>query len=264
MKRTALFLIALICALPARAEIGSNIQRFQEALTSFEQLKAKAAAQGKMPRLDDPAAAKAIRTLSDVNLTFSIGRFRPGPETIAADLCGMPLRAAFAYILSGIAPEDLAKSATDAAAQRRAVMQKSRNIVAYQDEVVPLMRFSIHCSAQHMPYLRDFAAKLKPEEMNAIRRQGIAKVRGGAAQLVGFVVALTGQSGISETNRRLLLAIIAADMPLLAPVLKPEARAQLRAGLSPAIARAPDTYKAYLINIDRALDSADCSGLCAY
>ncbi|MDE2577823.1 MAG: hypothetical protein KGL46_03375 [Hyphomicrobiales bacterium] len=261
--RLALVLVFTAAPLAARADAAAEMKRFKDAFAHFTELRETAQAKGEMPTLADPDTARTLAVLGDATHSFGKGDFQASGQTIEGNLCGMPVATAMSYLFSGLDQTKLGP-ASDPATQVAVKKTQTENTKKYQNEMTPLIAFGIHCMALHAPFLQKFVSTLPPAQMTETRRAGLAKMRLGVTQMVTGATLAAADPNLSDANRGVLVAAIARDAPTLVPILKPEARAGLKASFEPALAKAPEALKPDMNAILGELGRQTCEGLCAY
>jgi hypothetical protein len=249
---------AAILAIPASAQAqDARLAHFQQANAALRQVMARPDA---APGLDDPAYAKEVSDAFDLQV---IPVIKDQPLGAVLNLCAEPGRTGDAYMQQGLAPGDLAGLEPKAAAAR-AREAHARNAMRFQDELGFAGRFEVACMAVEVDKLDAFIRTLKPEEMTPARRQGLAQMQDGLAQLVSNA-ALSLFMPIRPGNREARLDMLADDFDSIARSMTPASRQKAAKTIDgvlqmPALSANAHTQ---LAAVRRSLDQAPCNALCS-
>jgi hypothetical protein len=138
----------------------------------------------------------------------------------------------------------------------------SRNYIAYQDEMTPLIGFAVTCLAQAMPAAADFWEGLKPADRTPVRQQGLAKMRNGIVEIYGGAIKGLSDPSMRAGNRKILLDAVSGSAVDLASVLNPAQRKQVISLVELVMATASPAYKGGLSHIRQVMSTAPCNSLC--
>jgi hypothetical protein len=182
---------------------------FDEAARQYDRLAVKAYAAGQMPRLADPLAGPVLRRLSDGKAVLGSGTYGPADLGPLTAICGKVNEVTVKYTMHGI--EELKPLAGgDRARLAEAVRQlETKNAREYEDEIVPLLAFSLRCMDKELPALTAFTASLKPDELTAVRIAGIEQFRSGAISLVVGAVQMLIDPDIGTEHKALMAESLA-------------------------------------------------------
>jgi hypothetical protein len=262
--------LALLIAASAPVAAETELQTYLAARQTFESLEADAAKVGDAPRLSDPRVRDTLAILSNASGTLGSPSFPVDDEAMQRDLCSVPIRTAFDYLQFGGEAfvdekvEEKQLSATSSREAIGAVMDElgERNMLKFQDEVVPLLAFAQRCIAGEAPWLTSFLEKLPPEQMTEVRRQGLRGFRGTVKQMAMEAVGLLANPLVHEDNRRLMLRSAARNLPALSEALSPDERAQVKREVEKLGADAPQADQPDIALILQTLNNTQCEGLC--
>lgn len=268
LVRPLIFALVLFLLLPCAtgqvaADVSSELEKYNAAAQKFEQLRSEAKKQDRLPRISEPETAATLAILANASGSLGTPAFPASAETMEADVCGAAFKATVAYMLFGLDKEiKPGMSSADSGQLFLAIQQK--NFSAFQDEVVPLLVFSTHCQALHIPVVENFIANLPVEQITAIRRNGIKQLRLGIRQMVVGSIQQLADPNLKDINRHAMFFGVVRDLPTFVPILKPEERAQMRQFLEQQIAIAPSEFQEQIKGTIAAFQTDKCEGLCKY
>ena len=272
MRGNSVVLASLVLLIAARAPVAAEteLQTYLAARQTFESLEADAAKVGDAPRLSDPRVRDTLAILSNASGTLGSASFPVDDEAMQRDLCSVPIRTAFDYLQFGLeafVDEKMKEKQLSATSSREAIGAVkdelgARNMLKFQDEVVPLLAFGQRCIAAEAPWLTTFMEKLPPEQMTEVRRQGLRKFRGGVKQMAMTAVGLLANPLVHEDNRPLMLKSAARNLPALSEALSLDERAQVKREVEKLGADAPQAYQPDIALILQTLSNTQCEGLC--
>jgi len=147
---------------------------------------------------------------------------------------------------------------------RNLVPMIQRNAIEFQEELTTLQPFHIHCMELQMPLLEEFIRALPPDQMTPARRDGLAKMRNGYAQMLTGMLQNMGDANFSVGYRGAVTNAIADASPALVSVLSLAQRAQLLEVVKQSESSTPSDFKAARARIEKALKNPACSELCAF
>ncbi len=177
-------------------------------------------------------------------------------------LCAVSSKVVMSFMLfdlkSHIDPKADSKTVAIKAA---AVMEE--NMRAFQGLLMHLQPFTIRCLGKQVDPINEFMAALPPEQMTAVRRNGVSQMKNGTAQMFAGALKNASDTSFDEAYRLALLKALAEAAPKLASTLGVTTRAQIKAASLPADEAVPAEFKPYLDEISKVLDGKACEGLCA-
>lgn len=213
-----LAVLALLTASVSPAAAETELQEYLEAGKTFESLKAEALKTGDVPRPSDPRVRDTLAILANNSRTFGSASFRFDDDAAKSDLCSVAVRATMTYGLFGleafVKEKGLSPTSGREAFYEATLELQGRNVVSFQDEVFPLLAFSVRCLAASLPWLAGFVEKLPSEQMTEVRREGLRKVRQGVREVVIGDIESLNHEGLREGNRRLLFSPSRAIYPV--------------------------------------------------
>ena len=106
--------------------------------------------------------------------------------------------------------------------------------------------------------------ELPAEQVTPVRRDGLAKVRSGYAEMLAGLMQIINEPRYGLEFRGAIAQAMAETAPALASLLTLPQRAQLllMMGHDPARAKLPEELAANLARIKAALGNEACTGLC--
>lgn len=258
--------LALICiGAPARAEENPQAARIVQdqikAHTELTEMIAKAnEGSGSAPRAADSRALALLRALTDARL-LSDTRYAASQINDQLSECSRvnALNAAYAMfdlkksIAPALAPEPMA--------QRLAVVIDS-NVVRFQSEISNLMPFLLRCMAESVVLIEAFAAALPPQDFTDVRRQGLAKMRGGIASVYVGALSVAIDARFEAAFRDALLTVLAETAWRFAAVLPLAQRQQIVQSIDGATPSAPQEHARRFERMREAMSDQRCDGLC--
>jgi hypothetical protein len=255
-----------LAAPPAQAE--SAIERYLAAEKTFDALKIEANAKGQMPRISDPRTALVLAVLADKSETFGTSAFPTGPAILENSICGISNKVAAEYRLAGLNEMIQSKKMNPDGDKKLYAAQLAelevKNLIAYQDEVLPLISFGVHCMAGVIPTLTSFFTSLPSEELTEARLQGLSQMRLGIKDMiVGSIVGL-GDTGIRDTHRVAGFDGLKRDLPQFVPVLTIANREDVIKTITALKVNVTAQQQKDIAAMLEALGSKTCEGLCAY
>ena len=218
---------------------GQQLDAAYSALASLIQQKQ---AKGEVPRLSDPADAKVLEAWFDS--VQRLGR----PPYIAKDVPAL----------------------IQALERQQAVMvpylqlaaSTPGNDVALQSEIIRSMAGLFTLFGAALPALDDFIGKLKPEEINNSRRQGLRQMRLGLKQMVSGAAQTLRTPGITPDNLMKLTESLSQNAPAIAKASTKADRAVMLALMQAALRVLSVNAQATMKDFVAAMSGTACEGLC--
>ena len=194
-----------------------------KAADSFAALAGDSARTGKVPRQTDPAAAPLL------NLVFDTSEVQTGgvqPMAALGGLSGWLLavnKVGIIYFLAGTGVTDPAAAAPDPSVAAKV----DANSVAYAPELGRYSDAALRLEAAIMDTVIAYLATAPQSELDRTKN-GIAQIRGGAAQTMNGLITALSINGMDDAWRRDRLAVLAEVAPRAAKFLLPEDLRALR------------------------------------
>ena len=211
----------------------------------FEAL--RAADPATMPRLADPRAAEALRTLADVP------RFLPARMSAqlpaVADTCGRVRDVIVAY-----------QSFEALQGGRLSPQRLLDNSAAYQDELALLQPFLAHCTARQVPLAEAALQQIDPRLRPQLRLGGLRRAQGTVMQLYASLSAALADARVRSASTRPLLDALAQTAGVHVRALTLDDRQRLREMAREQLRAAPTS--APWRRIQQAMADERCAALC--
>ena len=201
--------------------------------------------------------------MSDQKRFLTLRRFTQDDMPAVMDLCDMANRNDVSLMLHGLKAQiDPQMSPAEQASKMRSLMMA--NTIRFQPELIRLAPFHIHCLGLSVPLIVEFVRELPAEQMNTVRRDGLAKVRSGYTEMLAGLMQIINNTQYGLDFRNAIAKAMAETAPALVSLLTLPQRAQLllMMGLDPAGAKLPEDLAANLARIKAALGTEACTGLC--
>jgi hypothetical protein len=138
-----------------------------------------------------------------------------------------------------------------------------KNIETYFEEIYPILTFSAHCSAVHMPTVESFAQGLSATDMNETRKGGIRQVRSGAFSTVSGLLLTASDPTLGAPRTTEIMTLLAQDIDEFIIALTPEQRTQLLDQVSKLPATATTGREPQVKQITDTLKSTQCGKVCS-
>jgi hypothetical protein len=264
LRTSAVFAaIALTCSPAVASGAQDAVQRYFAAAAQVSELLSRPDLES-LPRAKDPQMAAAFAIITDVKAVLKPRRFTVNDLGVLSDVCSKNLEIMMKYALFDPKRKvDPKSNELTGFLQMMAFMNE--NVRAYQDEIAPLLAFSLRCPAVLIPLLGTFIARLPPEDFNETRRRGLEKMR--ISYLTSYLTGLRcftrdSSAPFAPANARRVIDALVDTAPVYAGFLPLDARARILAAASQARAATPKAAPA-IDKIVRAMARRDCVGLCA-
>lgn len=259
----SMVLAALAVAGSATAQSAASLQAFKQASVAVAAAIAQADAAAKPPpTLADPDTAPQIRAALD---PLVLAQIDAGDVAGLMDACSAGSAIARGYVLFGLKAKLASKGAQPSSEEtmRATIETANANTERFQDEMAQANRFNIACNARALPALAKFAAALPPAERTPVRRDGLMRIRRGAAEAFQGVV-LTQVDPIKTENRRIVLDEALSRADVYAAAMGTTERQSVIAVIDRVLATpslAADVQEK-LKQLRAGLGRTDCTGLC--
>lgn len=249
--RALLAVLALLVAAPISAQERRGIDHWFEAAERFDALARTAAEERRVPRLADRETRYMLRRLTDARAAFGDETF----EVVDAERLGQMLERTMViaqlYLQHGIDP-------TSASPETQS--EQTENIVTYQNELLPLLAFTVDTGARIAASQASLFAAGTP--LSESLRLNLIQTRGGIAQIVRGVLFIGGEPAIGAVNRLLALQALARNAPVLAATFTIAERGTILAAAREIRRSATGARAEALDVLIRALETPDCAGFC--
>jgi hypothetical protein len=243
-------------AAPADQSVDALTSANTELLASVERAEK---AGSELPRITDPATRPIFEAAFDERVLIAVDK---SDMNQLSDICSRSSKVLVAYSVHGIG-----KLADTAAGRQKlpaaALVQVDRNFVTNQNEVIPVLRFTLACQALQIPEIAKFWEGLPDAERTAIRRRGLAQVRHGITDIYLGVLHTQSQSTVSAANRAIALDVAVRHADVFASALTLGDRKAVIRVLDKALASTTAENRSKLLLIRAAMSTAACTGLCA-
>ncbi|WP_439496746.1 hypothetical protein [Bosea sp. (in: a-proteobacteria)] len=243
-------LMLLVAAGPVRAEIpASGIAQLDAAYAELDRLYRLKRDANTVPRLSDPASAKALASFWDAPAILGKPPYEADdvPQLITiVEKQSQVLKMYLFFSPNPILPPDTVQ-----------------NAVTFQDEVMRSHAFLVRSAGAVMPALGALIGALPPSEMNEARVKGLRQVRLGMQQIVSSAAFALRSNGLTPENQALVVASFADNAAALAQgttLADRKATAATMEAALPALAPASRTRMQAFI---KAMSDQRCEGLCA-
>ncbi|RHW18757.1 hypothetical protein D1610_00930 [Sphingomonas gilva] len=245
----------------AQGTAGAPAQDFDAAVRALNQRIDQRPANTPLPRTSDPEVAKLLAVVEDRAGRFGTPGFPVRGYQSYQAVCGAAQALTMRYAMFGYDASAAAADPVQAEAKLAAAI--TANTRAYQNEIFPLMGFTIRCTALHVPVFEDIVARLGPSGMTRERRDGLAQLRGGLVQLIEGTLMMMAQSAVQPAHRAAMLKRIGDDSPMLVRMMTLQQRSELAARVARYAPAVPAASKGDLDRLRAALADRRCEGLCA-
>ena len=253
-------LVLLLCGHVAAS--AQEFTAYAAAKAQFDQMVQASAKQNRMPQLGNPAEAKVLATLSDSKRFIDTVKFELKDLGGVLSMCGQANGAMIEYLKFRMGSFDIHAIQGKVTAPLSDQLAMERNIKTYQDEVTPVISFSLRCMGDQVVLLAEFSGKLTPAEMNATRIAALAQVRGGVLQTFVGAANISTERDLKMVNRKMLIDTLAGVATRYAAVLELVQRKQVRDLFASILPGAELELAPQLQRIVEAMDSSECVGLC--
>jgi hypothetical protein len=245
VRGAAAALLLAFAAVPAHAADPAGLAGWFEAADAFDRL--AAASTREPPRLSDPAAAPVLARLTDPAATFGDRRFAVAEIQQLAQLVIRSGGIATVYIEFGLTP---------GASETERAVRGDRNVIAFQDELVPLLGMMVDSMGSLMVSIST-DPQARDGNFNA------AGMRSSLEETLRGYIQLMGIEQISAQNKLAMSTRVAANASTLVPVLSLSQRAGLSMQARMVRPRLGPQTQAQLDRLIEALGSRSCEFLCA-
>jgi hypothetical protein len=233
----------------AWAEVpASGPAQLNAAFSAMDALTRQRRASGTLPRWSDPADAKVLAALWDAPAILGRPPYASNDIPLLLGILEKETQVLKTYALFSADPAQQPDTA--------------RNAMLFQDELTRSHVFLVRIVATAMPALADFIARLKPDEMNDARRQGLRTMRLGLLELVSSAALALRSPGLTPQNQLLLANGLAENAVALAKGTTRGDRAALVATVQSALPTLSPAVQAPLKDFVTALSVDSCEGLC--
>ncbi|MEQ1513889.1 MAG: hypothetical protein ABL934_14570 [Lysobacteraceae bacterium] len=246
----------VVSAPPAKA-----LAEYREAASRFSSLVVEAEAGKKVSQLRSPEFEKLVEVLSDEKMMLASAATPEDDIEVDLEICGIANR-----VVMSLATFDLRENVAKAEDQREILSDfnamMTRNILMFQDELKTLQPFLIRCLAKAVPGVNRFLTSLDPEQLTDVRRRGAVKMREGSLMTYRGAFAATNDTILAEDYRRAMLSVLAETAEAYASIMPLPERRKIAETAGSAALSGDDRYQAYLVSIERAFRSEECTTIC--
>ncbi|MDR6873117.1 hypothetical protein J2Y55_004141 [Bosea sp. BE125] len=233
----------------AWAEVpASGPAQLNAAFSAMDALTRQRRASGTLPRWSDPADAKVLAALWDAPIILGRPPYASNDIPLLLDILAKETQILKTYALFSADPARQPDTA--------------RNAMLFQDEITRSHVFLIKVIAAAMPAVADFITRLKPDEMNDARRQGLRMMRLGFLEIVNAATLALRSPGLTPENQRALANGLAENAAALAKGTTRGDRLALVATVQSALPALSPAVQAPLKDVVAALSVNSCEGLC--
>lgn len=258
----ALFAIATFAANAWAQQPHFDVDRYVTALGELEAITLDAERQRTMPRITDPHVADVLRTLFDTRI-LSARKYETQDLDFLLKICGKANEVNVFYVLFDAQSQiDSKDHPSDVSTKVQKLMQ--RNTEIFQDELSISLPFTIRCFATQMPLLTEFAESLPPEDLTETRKSGIRRVRDGIVNIYHGALTISGQHGITQANRFAMLDSMTETASVFSKQLTVNQRQLIAKAVDSALPGTTGPFHDHLLKIQKAMSTADCTGLCKF
>lgn len=214
----------------ARRAVAPDVAAYQAAAAALLAKMGTPDSGATLPGITDPAYVRfreQATALAEVLGTEKFPVHVPDVDTI----CGPANKVSVAYMLDGAG--DLyrqVRSEPQKMPQALAALMQ-QNGAKYFEQMLPIHLFLLRCTAASLPAARVFVAGLAPEEMTAVRVNGLRQVQAGITQSFAGMLDVAFAPALDVRRRIGVLQAVAADGPRMVPSLPREVRPRMRAVL---------------------------------
>lgn len=227
------------------ATMQSADQHAEAAQALVQQLEALTARNAPVTELRRPAMAALLRQVFDLN---AIRALPDDPQIVLARLRSVvdAYQALFAFAAG--------KGGNDGA-----------RLLLAQDEVVNAARAVDLGGKRGFQTANGFIARLDSEaRADDRRRHGIRQMQDGYRGVIGGMLNMQSDPGLSAANRTSLIDGMFEDIDIAIDGLRPEDRAAIRADILQFAGRASAPIRARLQTLAKMFERTSCTGLCAF
>jgi hypothetical protein len=263
-RSVVLFLLAALISWASLAVPASHAQSPKQlhsaALQSLTQMIAKAQQQDRMPKLSDPAVTKVFKVITDQDRLYGTAAF---PVDLSDNSVCAPASQIFIAYLSFM-DQSLRKTAQQRGlnSAQQTMMAISANTITYQNEIVPLGNFSIHCGALIAQETSKFMRSLPPEQLTPVRRQGLAMMRNSLAQAITSMIMFSIDDEITDSHRKEIIANLEQEMPTMVAIMPLNQRNALTQNIQQVLEIAPRARRALYQGLIETSQEDSCRGMC--
>lgn len=243
-----LALLALLLPIgvtPAGAQPSRAPERYAEAFQLFETLAAE-----QLPQLGQPGTQRMFDILFDRDRLLRTTASAGSENALTQNR--LIIRR---YLWNGVTADRASPELVD---------QMNRNMVRYQDEIFPLLALQGDLLALMLRGARELFAGPNAPEITQIRRQGLAQMRQGLANVISGAAQTATESQTRVANSVILLDVVLINSGEFVAALTLAERQQLIASVRGHRANARTETIERLDELIRKLEDANCTGLCAF
>jgi hypothetical protein len=216
---------------------------------------------GAISQLKSAEVMRLVKIISDEDRILRADAYPVTEMESLLDTCDVANKASVSLMLFNLKTR-LDPTANQQQTQAAVIQLASENIAAFQDELEEIQPFLLRCLAKQVQPMVQFIATLKPAELTAVRRQGLAGARTGLLQIYTGALQAANDPRYREDYRLALLGALAETSVHFARILELPARKELRDSMKGAASKSAGAYKLHLTRIADSLNNETCEGLC--
>lgn len=248
-----LVLLALCLGMPpisARADVSPAHQsEVASAFQALDTLVRETRAQGNLPRWSNPAHAKVLERLWNVEATLGTAPYRSADVPVLLSIGERGVAVFKTYLL--FTP------------QNGTVPDTAANTFTYQDEISRAGAYMLHVFGAELQAVTDFVATLPAAQMNEARRAGLQQLRLGITEQVTGLTLMLRSPNLRPENRALLLDALNDNAVHLAAATSIADRAAMAAQIDTILPVLSGSDRDKAQTLKAAFMGNDCDKLCA-
>lgn len=260
-KMNQLITVAILafCCTPVLAQ---QVAEYQSISRQFFEQRDRLASKREMPRLTDVNSASVISALADKSRFLDTLGDKKESLTDLMGICAEAARITVAYSFF-----DLANQVDLSTASRDELKRKMHDVMLantrrFQPELGLLQPFVIRCLAKQIAPTSELVNGFKPEELTAVRLDGLRKLRVGIANTYIRMLADASDDGLGDQYRSSIFDVLAETSETLQAVLQPKERQQVIQSLRSLPVGIQVSFESKLKAIEVAMSHNECADLC--
>lgn len=239
---------------------------YLQAATEFRGLSGPQAGDGKMPRLEDPAAGKLIRLMSDQARFLDSVKYNTENLADLMSVCSAGNQVTMSYVLfdvqKNLGPDDAGASPDERNNKVRSLIRD--NVLAFHPELTLLQPFLLQCAAVQIPILNQIVDNQTPAQLTNMRRAGFTRTRSQLFTTYYGFLQLMQHEQAGDTYRKALLGMLANTSGAFASAIRPLDRRLIGVELDLLGQSLKAPLADHLKRIRVAVSKPTCIGLCRY
>lgn len=223
---------------------------------------AKLVKKGKpLPQYSEERVRKLLKELGNHKRFLDSRKFTSSDSDDLWKMCGSAQDIALLYYTAGMSATAI-KGVMTAGISTADESAIKINVVKYQDEITLLSSFSTRCLGKALPLVSEFVKRLKPEEFDSTRQQGLIRLRRGVLTAYLGMAEAYNTTSTSLRNRGLLIEAMADVSEVYAQVLDLSSREKVRQHLLSSQNMLPSEFSTHYNKIIKSMSSKVCKDLC--